>query len=161
MDNERKPLDTDFWRRASAEKLRSTACPSLDGPEELGDLARALLMRRHDDDSVVAAAVVVAETAFWFMIATLDVSPFRAGGAIKDLIARLRNMKCGFDLIDFENLLYPQFDERLTITPDKLLARDDVRKTIKARAQELLNDGVAGVRSDVVERWRRLAALEV
>lgn len=145
-------------KTATEERLRDCKAPSPKTIEELVAVVEALREREHDYGTCVYAMSIAATAAFNYMASALGVTGFQASCADLDVLKRTRGYKHGFRVIDYSNLLYPQYKDHLTLSPDRMLAEDDgLRRRIVAEAKKLLADG-SGAHPDVVAHWKYLVA---
>ena len=127
---------------------------------ELMDIVRQLAERKHDYGTCVYAMSIAATAAFQFIAHKLGVTGFQASCADMDVVRRVRHMKHGFRIVNYADLLYPQYEASLTMSPRSMLAEPDVRKHIRAEATRLLAER-GGAHESVILHWQRLAALPV
>lgn len=120
--------------------------------EELNTILDILEKREHDYGTCVYAMSIAALSSYYYMASVLGVTGFQASCADLDFIRRTRNMDAGFIIIDFNKLLYPQYDiyndlhEAIKANIDKL----------KEKAKEKLKD-CEGAHLDVIAHWKKLA----
>lgn len=123
MDNHTDPLDTteEEWAKAIAEagaptekELRESSIPAPKTMEELHSYIDSLVDRPHDYGTCVYAMSLSALAAFNYIASKLGVTGFQAGCAEIEFISRSRRWECGGAVIDYSNLLWPQYSESIS-----------------------------------------------
>ena len=105
-------------------------------------------------DSPRAIAQAALATA-WYLAGRFGITGFQAGATLWDFIedwgsiGKLTN--CA-KLVDYDNLLYPQFKDKMT---DKSISSDTWRNIQKA-AKELLSKSREYAHPDVVNHWQSI-----
>lgn len=145
---------------ATEAELRDMPEPWPKSMDELTSYIKALTDRPHDYGTCCYAMSLAAVAAFNFVASKLGTTGFQAGCAQMDFIRRERNLKHGFQLVDYERLLYPQYIDELTITPAILLSKPDIRKSIAEAAKQKLAESGSNCHPEVRAHWERLAAME-
>jgi len=147
-------------KKMSEMELRDFKCPWPQTKEELDSIINALAERDQDYGTCVYSMSIAAEAAFRYIASKLGVTGFQASCADLDFFRRIRGYKFGFQVINMENLLYPQYKDELSVNPKKLLEDPRTRKVIKAEAKKLLSDkSKSSADGDVIKHWKKLAAL--
>ncbi len=152
-------MTTDITKMTEQE-LRAYKVPTLRSIDELTDLITDLAARKHDYGTCVYAMSIAATAAFHYIGGTLGVTGFQASCADLDIVRRTRGYETGFRIVNYENLLYPQYEDEFVSSPAELLAEPDLRKTIRAAAAKLLK-GRSDAHKDVRAHWKHLAELPV
>lgn len=129
--------------------------------EEMLAIIRPLIKRSHDYGTCVYAMAIAAEAAFKYVSSELGATGFQAGCADMEALKRLRGLKHGFAMIDYNNILFPQLS-----TPDHFPTAESIlesnKKYFKEEAQKLMDEGDKDqVHVDVWNHWERLANLNV
>ena len=98
-----------------------------------------------------------AYATFMYMAKKLEVTGFQASWADMQFLKRTRNLKDGFRILNYENLLYPQYKNEFTF--EKLL--EDNLDHIQEKAKELLRrteneDGTYSAAPEVVKHWQMI-----
>ena len=111
----------------------------------------------HDYGTVCHAVAACAVAAAWAACKEGGLTGFQAGivmwGFIKNWTKQ--SNECGLKLIDYDDMLYPQYEERF----EKTINKQTWRK-IREKAVELLATS-SHAHPDVVEHWRKIANWEV
>lgn len=121
--------------------------------KELLKYIRDLVGMEHDYGTCVYAMSLSAVAAFNYIAHKLGVTGFQASCADLDIIRRTRRMKNGFCIVDYENLLYPQYD---ILDKVRKNLNEAISGNLKKRAAELLSEG-RGAHPDVKARWEKIA----
>lgn len=128
--------------------------------DELLDIVKQLAEREHDYGTCVYAMSIAALAAFNFIAHKLGVTGFQASCADMDILRHSRGMKDGFRIVDYNQLLYPQYAEHLTMSPASLLADPPTRKRIREEAKKrMLVYAGAPAHPDVLAHWKHLTEL--
>jgi hypothetical protein len=155
----RKQLDKttlDILRDGSEKQLAELDMPWPDSEDELRQIINAVLNRGHDYGTCVYAMSIAGEAAFNFVARKLGVTGFQASCADMDILRRTRRIKGGFALLDYENLLYPQYRERFDeLTWERLLVEN--KEWLREKAGVLLAEN-SNAHPNVRSHWERLAA---
>lgn len=141
---------------ATEAEMRKMIAPHLDTPEQLTDYIKSLVERPHDYGTCVYAMSLAATAAFYYVSRKLGVTGFQAGCADMDILRQTRSFKWG-RILDYDNLLYPQYCDDEHFPPvSKLLAEPEVRKKLATEARQLLaKEGDA--HPSVKAHWKQLA----
>lgn len=123
--------------------------------QELNHYITKLSEKNHDYGTAVYAMSMAAVATFYYMSHVVGASGFQASCADMDFIKRIRGYKDGFQIIDYHNLLYPQYDDSI-MTRDQLI--EDNKVNLKKRAMELLAKEQQAS-PEVLDRWEWLASL--
>jgi len=120
--------------------------------------ARIIHGYNHDYGTACHAVAACALAAAWAACGDSDIglSGFQAGFVMWDFIRNWTKTgnKCGLRLVDYDDMLYPQYKEKF----DKVIDRE-IWESIQTEAREKLNsdDGSEYVR----EHWKKIANGEV
>ena len=138
------------------EQMRDAEIPTPKTPEELMEYVKTLTDRPHDYGTCVYAMSHAAVAAFNFVAQKLGVTGFQASCADLDILKHTRRLRRG-QVLDYENLLYPQYQHAWP-SWDALLEKN--KKWLKEEATKRLAESpdASGAVSD---HWRKLAAMEV
>ena len=126
--------------------------------DELGRFIEELVNREHDYNTCVPAMSLAAYAAFNYVAHKLGVTGFQASCADSEFIRRTRNWKHGGRLIDYGNLLYPQYLTEAHFPSLQTLLKEQASMLAKA-AKKLLDeqrDGELRSHPDVEAHWRHL-----
>jgi hypothetical protein len=93
---------------ATEEALRAMEVPWPKTPDELRAVMSALVDREHTYGTCVYAMSMSALAAYYYVSHALGVTGFQASCADMDFIGRARHMKCGFRILNYDDLLYRQ-----------------------------------------------------
>ena len=132
--------------------LRDINMPWPENEEEMTAIIRALAERTHNYGTCVYAMSISAEAAYNYIAKQLGVTGFQAGCADMDILARTRHLKWG-RILDFENLLYPQYANKFKAW-GALLEENKIELAKRAKKNLEENPGAA---PGVVAHWKRLA----
>lgn len=124
-------------RTGTEAQLRALKMP---WPRSEGDMRRiiqAVSQREHDYGTCVYAMSIAAEAAFHLVAHRLGVTGFQASCADLDFLRRLRGYEMGFRVLNYENLLYPQYADREHFPTHADLTKENIERLGK-RAAELL-----------------------
>lgn len=90
-------------------EMREAEVPKINTSKELIRYINKLVKQKHDYGTRVYAMSMSAQAAFNFVAHKLRVSGFQASCADLDFLKRTRGMENGFKILDFNNILYPQY----------------------------------------------------
>lgn len=142
-------------------QLRDSEAPWPKTLDELSAYIKTLTDRPHDYGTCVYAMSLAATAAFNYVAHELGTTGFQASCADLDILRRTRDLKHGFKLIDYQNLLYPQYwdAERAPIWRS-ILAEEKTRAQIAKAAQGLLDkqEDAESLAPRVKAHWETLAA---
>jgi hypothetical protein len=156
MDMSQKATPEELARFTEAE-LRDAKEPWPHTPDELQTIIAALVDRQHDYGTCVYAMSIAATAAFNYVAHKLGVTGFQASCADLDIIRRTRHLEQGFQIIDYANLLYPQYREEFAdLSFDSLLRKNATE--LKKHARVLLDEGNKA-HSSVREHWEMILTL--
>ena len=124
-------------RHGSEQELRGCKVPFPRRRRDLQRIVDAVVKRQHDYGTCVYAMSIAAEASFNYVSHVLGCTGFQASCADLDFLRRTRLMKYGFQIINYENLLYPQYKDKFP-TREQVL-RDNIDQIGKA-AEELLSE---------------------
>ena len=129
--------------------------------EDLGRIIDSLVERDHDYGTAVYAMSLAAMSAYNYVAHKLGVTGFQAGCADLDFIRRSRHLEHGFMILNYNNLLYPQYynnPDRFP-TAHQLLMKN--KEHLAETARRLLNEGDREhVHSNVWKHWEWIASLD-
>lgn len=154
-----KPLDDEtlkMLRSGTEAQLRDLDMPWPHTEKELSAIIAAVTDRQHDYGTCVYAMSIAAEAAFNLVAHKLGVTGFQASCADMDIIRRTRRYKSGFAIIDYDDLLYPQYRHKFDQFQWDNLIREN-REHLQKLAKAALADN-SNAHPDVVAHWKRLAA---
>jgi hypothetical protein len=120
------------------QELRETEVGYPKSKEELMEYIDSLLNRTHDYGTCVYAMSMSAVAAFNYIAHCIGATGFQASCADLDILRRTRHIEI-FRLIDYENFLYPQYEDNFekTISADTWKALQDMaRKKIEEADKE-------------------------
>lgn len=142
------------------EEMREQKVPHFDTESDLIQYIHNLVEREHDYGTCVYAMSLAAVAAFNYVAGRLGVTGFQASCADLDILRHTRHWNYG-KLLNYENLLYPQYcdSENFPSWLD-LLENPEIRAHLKVEAQKLLDDSNGIAAPEVVSHWRMLAEWE-
>jgi hypothetical protein len=143
-------------------ELREFKCPWPTTMKDLDRVINALVDRQHEYGTCPYAMSIAAEAAYHFVAGALGVTGFQASFADLDFIRRVRGLKSGFRILNYDDLLYPQYHtpEHFPSLHD-LMADAEIRGILKERAEKELATAGENAHPDVVRHWKRLAEWSV
>jgi hypothetical protein len=108
--------------------------------------------------SIAQACVAVA----WYFAGTFGITGFQAGFVMWDFIRYWMKYdnKCGLRLIDWDDMLYPQYSDKFDKTIDADVW-DALQKQAKQKIQDDTNNEHYKAHPDVVAHWKNIADGEV
>lgn len=139
---------------ATEAEMRAAEIPRLGSVEELVAYIDSLVQRPHDYGTCVYAMSHAAVAAFNFVARELGVTGFQASCADLDILRHTRRFNAG-RLIDYENLLYPQYRDSI---PGFDQYVEEQAEWLAVEAEKKLA-GATGPESPAVTAWwQQLAA---
>lgn len=114
----------------------------------------------HDYGTICHAVAACAIGAAWAAdrAPSGDITGFQAGFVMWDFIKQwsFRDNECGLKIVDYDKMLYPQYEDRFekTIAPDTW-------KRIKEKAKEKLASDRDNAHPDVVRHWMKITDSDV
>jgi hypothetical protein len=130
--------------------------------EQLLALIRALLDREHDYGTCVYAMSFCALSAFHYASAVLGSTGFQASCADLDFLRRSRWMENGFRIVDYNNLLYPQYYFGNEKFPDKLTLLMENLESLQEAVRKKMREGEDrgwGASPGVLAHWNWILSL--
>ena len=139
-------------------KMRDSEVPTPQDSEQLVEYINSLVGQKHNYGTCVYAMSMSAVAAFNYVAHKLGVTGFQASCAGLDILARTRRMKRGFMVVDFANLLYPQYlnEEHFPSFTTLIYSHADV---LSKEAKKLLAEN-SSAHPDVLAHWKYLAGLK-
>lgn len=141
-------------RRGNENELRELDMPWPRSEADLMRIIRAVAKREHDYGTCVYAMSIAAEASYNYISHALGVTGFQASCADMDFLRRTRGWKMGFQILNYENLLYPQYLDREQFPTHDDLIKQNIDELGK-KAQELLSERELAHR-DVTSWWEDL-----
>jgi hypothetical protein len=136
-------------------EMRESKVPWFDNKEDLIKYITELEEQEHDYGTCVYAMSMAAMATFNYMADKLGCTGFQASCADMDILRRSRRMKHGFRILDYDDLLYPQYKKDFPITWDDLI-EENLEHLAKV-AQEKLDAG--GACYEVRKHWIKLVEM--
>lgn len=100
--------------------------------------------------AMAQAALAVA----WYLANKFGITSFQAGFVMWDFVRgwSYRNNKTGLRIVDYDNMLYPQYEDKFqkTITPT-------VWESLQKEAKERLENDTEYTHPKVIEHWKSIA----
>ena len=135
-------------------EMREVEAPWPKTDADLVEYIGSLVDRPHDYGTCVYAMSLAATAAFHYVSHKLGVTGFQASCADMDIIRRTRGIDGPFRLVDYANVLYPQYADRFTNQP----VSQDTADWLKERAiKQLQDDSHTGTHPDVLAHWQALS----
>jgi len=136
--------------------------PFIDSPwpttqKELLEIIKALLNREHDYGTCVYAVAFGAQATFNYIASKLGITGFQSGCADMEVLRRVRWMEHGFRILDYKNLLYPQYRDRF---PTYIELIYNNLEMLQKEAKKLLGDKGISPHSNVKKHWEWILGLE-
>lgn len=106
--NEKMHLEKEWFAKAT-NKIHT--------PEDLANFAKELFENySHDYGTVCHAVSALALAGAWLGAHLENITDFQAGFVMWDFIKewKFSNNKCGLCIIDFDKMLYPQYEDKFT-----------------------------------------------
>lgn len=135
-------------RHGTEKELRAVHMPFPHSARDLRRILKALVKREHHYGTCVYAMSLGAEATFNYVSAVLGCTGFQASCADLDFLKRTRHMKHGFQILNYENLLYPQYADKFPTRAQVI--KDNIDELGKA-AEEMLSDPARA--HPEVRRW--------
>lgn len=139
-------------------ELRNSEAPWPKSMQELTDYITSLVERPHDYGTCVYAMSLSAVAAFRFAASKVGATGFQASCADMDIIRRTRGIE-RFQILNHENLLYPQYcnsehfpDWNALIEKNKTHLAEEARKLLASAKRETCHP-------DVAKHWLWLSEL--
>lgn len=129
-------------------EMRDAKVPWPKTPKELTAYIEQLVDRQHDYGTCVYAMSMAATAAFQYVAHKLGVTGFQASCADLDIIRRTRSIE-NFTLLDWGNLLYPQYEYKFGALPK------DTWEWAQKEARRLLEEKTEA-HADVIAHWRSI-----
>lgn len=160
-------------RKAGAlteKELREAKVPYIKTMEELNGYIDQLVQRPHDYGTCVYAMSMAAVAAFNYVAGQLGVSGFQASCAEMDILRRTRSLEMGFSIIDWSNVLYPQYvyaeDARgvfyqglLREPQNQKFFADEARKKLAKEEEDKKSEHYYPPSREVLTHWEYLTSL--
>lgn len=98
--------------------------------------------------AIAQAALATA----WYLASDFGITGFQAGFVMWDFIRgwNYRSNKCGLKIVDYDTMLYPQYDYRF----EKIISKDTF-EALKKEAEENLKDS-AHAHPNVINHWKSI-----
>ena len=143
---------------ATEAEMRDGVIPRHETVEEMAAYITALVERPHDYGTCVYAMSMAAVAAYDYVAHKLGVTGFQASCADMDILRRNRGYKHGFQLVDYADVLYPQYwDEERAPFFQALMRKPETRQRFREEATKLLAAANGSVHPGVREHWEMLA----
>lgn len=141
---------------ATEQEMREADVPWLKDAVELSAYIEGLVDRPHDYGTCVYAMSMAAVAAQQYVASRLGVSGFQASCADLDILRRMRRLEHGFQIVDYGQLLYPQYwnDETRPIFDAEVARRPEYWAE---QADKLLDDQDEDASRAVREHWLTIA----
>jgi hypothetical protein len=139
-------------RHGNERELRGCKVPF---PRSLRDVQRiveAVTKRQHDYGTCVYAMSISAEAAFNYVSHELGCTGFQASCADLNFLSRTRHMEHGFQIINYDNLLYPQYADKW---PSRSKVIEENIDELGKAAEKKLAESI-GVHPNVARWWEDL-----
>ncbi len=141
-------------KNGSEKELRELDVPWPRNEADLLRIIRAVAKREHDYGTCVYAMSIAAEASYNYISHVLGVTGFQASCADMDFLRRTRSWKMGFQILNYENLLYPQYLDREHFPTHEDLIKENIDQ-LGEKAQELLAER-DNAHPNIVRWWEDL-----
>ena len=152
-----KAIDLVLLRTSGEEQLRTYKVPSIHSEEDLLNTIRTLVNRDADYGTSVYSTSIAATATFNYLAHCKKITVFQASCADLDILRRIRGYDTGFMVIDYDKLLYPQYEDRIhgywQYVKENLTALAQV-------ARRLLSENHGATSSLIVDHWKKIIAME-
>jgi hypothetical protein len=135
-------------------EMQEEKIPTFKTIEELSAYIKALVERPHSYGTCVYALSHASVAAFNFIASSLGVTGFQASIADLDILRHTRDLQKGC-VVNFENLLYPQYSDKFR-SFEQLV--EDNKEWLKVEAKKKLESS-PNAHPEVLAHWNKLAAL--
>lgn len=143
-------------------QMRDMEAPSPKSWDELRDFCEPLFATENDEYGKAVYCISLAATAmFNFAASKVGATGFQASCADMDFLRRTRGMKRGFQIVDYDHMLYPQYVD--STGPEYAAIRalfPIVAPKLADAAAELLRDKSSTAHLNVIAHWKRVAAMK-
>jgi hypothetical protein len=140
------------------QEMRDSKVPTVEDDEELKKYIHDLINQEHDYGTCVYAMSMAATAAFNYVASKLGVTGFQTSCAGMDILRRTRRLKSGFMILDYENLLFPQYCNSEHFPGwTELISKN--REMLSQKAKELLRNSSNNTHPDVKAHWIKLSKL--
>ena len=154
----KKKVTVEECRGLNEEGMRDAQLPWPRTQEELLAQIDMLVSRTHDCGTSVYAMSMGALAAFHYVSHKLGVTGFQASCADMDFIARTRHWEYGGRVLDYGDLLYPQYEYKFDEVDFWPLIHANIKPLAKAARKKLAEAGT--VNPDVKAHWERIVEIE-
>lgn len=139
-------------------ELRETEVVRPKTLDELNKIIEQLTERKHDYGTCVYAMSIAAVATFNYVAGKLDVTGFQASCADLDILRRTRDYENGFSIINYDNLLYPQYwDDEHFPSKEQLLEKN--KEQLAEAAKKKLKESNGSTHPNVIKHWEMVASL--
>lgn len=136
-------------------EMRDSKVPWFETIGELGRYIEDLRDQSHDYGTCVYAMSMAATATFYYMAGQLGVTGFQASCADMDILRRTRCMTSGFRIFDYDNLLYPQYEDKFPTWNG--LIEENIESLAKLAREKL--DTCKCPHPDVKAHWEKLVEM--
>ena len=147
------------------QEMREMEIPRIESQEELEEFFNTVVVAYKDQidtqgdemGEMYGKAVYVmslfATAAFHYAAHVVGASGFQASCADLDVLRRTRRMDDGFRIINFGDLLYPQYEDKILGFWQMI---EEQKEHLAPKAKKLLEENPAA-HPNVIAHWRRIA----
>lgn len=153
-NNNRTDISIEDVRKYSEEQLKDLMVGFPRSTEELLSIMSVLIDREHDYGSAVYAISLSTLAAFNYASGKLGITGFQASCTDLDFLRRNRRLDNGFCIINYNDLLYPQYRHKFK-TYEQLL--EDNKQRLGEAAIERLKE-TPNAHPEVISHWKMLAS---
>jgi hypothetical protein len=141
-------------------ELQSYEIPEIKDIKDLTKFITSMEKEGRLYETAPYAMALASYATFMYMADKLGVTGFQASWADMQFLSRTRGMEDGFRILDYSNLLYPQYENEFDLSMDKLIEEniEHLRpKAIKLLEKDKNDDGTYNAHEDIVAHWERIA----
>lgn len=126
--------------------------------EEVSKIIIDLTERKHDYNSCVYAMAIAASAAMKYVATKLAVTGYQFSAAEMKLIAKSRNLDMGGRLLNYQDILYPQYCDNEHFPSWEDVLKNNKEKFVK-KAKEFLVEHPSAA-PNVIAHWQKIASME-
>lgn len=140
------------------EELQDYKLPRIDTDKELIDFINEMISIGNSYNTAPYSMALSAYAVFMYVAGKLGVTGFQASWADMQFLKRTRNLEDGFSIIDYSNLLYPQYKDNFEKYSFDNLLRENLPH-LKERAKKLLEEKGGYTHENVIKHWKMIVEL--
>lgn len=152
--------DLKTLKEGTEAELRDYKLPYIDSKKDLDIVIKTLNKRQHDYGTTVYAISITTLAMHYYQCSIHGATGFQSSCADLDFIGRNRNYEDGFAIIDYNKLLYPQYEEDVPGFWDYIFKNSEI---ISEKAQKLIDKHKREkihVHPEVWNHWKKLSEVQ-